>query len=159
MPPNVEKLEEVGEAAGELAEAAGGKSSLKNWINIISTTMAFVMAIAGMLKPNKEQAIYEETSKHLAEQSKAIIQLHEDLVAQRNFMDGYIKAQSAQVPMVPVTIQASPVTKSHIAPVYTHPIPTTMASAAPAPAPPAPAAKPPEYKAQDFNALKSNILP
>jgi hypothetical protein len=89
---------------------------LKVWANAVATAAAIVIGLAGALKPPDPvgKTSYDELKKAIESNESAVKQNHEDIVALRNFLDGYLKS-SIQVPVstasgaasfvVPVKIQ------------------------------------------------------
>jgi hypothetical protein len=78
----------------------GGKDHgrLKAWTNFIATAAALLVAAAAILKPQDHstaRASYDELKKAVDENSQNDRRNHEDLVALRNYMDGYLKGAGA----------------------------------------------------------------
>ncbi len=73
---------------------------LKSWANIIATTAALIAGVAGILKPQDQTAgrqSYNELKSAIEQSSKDDRQNHDDIVALRNFLDGYLNATGKTV--------------------------------------------------------------
>jgi len=72
--------------------------SLKSWTNIVATGAALIAGVAAYAKPadkSAAKASYEELKKAVEENAQNDKQNHEDIVALRNFLEGYFKGTGA----------------------------------------------------------------
>lgn len=72
----------------------GDHHRLKIWANIIVTLAALVIGIAGAVKPANPvvKVSYDELKKAIEGNEQSTRQNHEDIVALRNFLEGYMRS-------------------------------------------------------------------
>jgi hypothetical protein len=80
------------------------KSRIERVAIFISALAALATAIGAIYKPEvSARKAYEEMSKGLEKVSKDSVQNHDDIVALRNYLDGYTKARE----LTPVTVTSA----------------------------------------------------
>jgi hypothetical protein len=140
---------------------------LKQWANIIATTAALLTGVAAVMKPNDpvNKASYEELKSALEQSQRNEVQNHEDIMALRNYLDGYFKGSGVPVvlPSVsPLPSAAPSASAAASAPRPPHdagafpPATATVAVVTTAPPPPLPSlhSKPPTKQLPNYDDLK-----
>lgn len=146
-------------------------SILKGWAAIIASVAALVTAIGAFLKPPQEpaaKAAYETLSSAVKSNSEEIAKNHDDILALRNYMEGFAKgvrvspATSSSITIYPSpdgsTIHISAKTNPSTKPSAT-PSTSTIASEFPAPrmpplSPPSIGPRPLVWSPPDFNKMR-----
>lgn len=136
---------------------------LKQWANIIATTAALLTGVAAVMKPNDpvNKASYEELKSALEQSQKNELQNHEDIMALRNYLEGYFKGSG--VPVVLPTVSPLPSAAPSASAAAVPRPPATVAATATvavvttAPPPPLPSlhSKPPAQHLPSYDDLKA----
>lgn len=87
-----------GDAKGD--SKAGGSEWLKNLPALIAAIAALVTSVAALRKPpdtTAAKASYEELSKLVSKLEDSSDQNHQDIIALRNFLEGYLRANGKLV--------------------------------------------------------------
>lgn len=77
---------------------------VKVWANVIATAAAIAIGLAGALKPPDPvgKTSYDELKKAIEANESVAKQNHDDIMALRNYLDGYLRSS------VPVPVPMSP---------------------------------------------------
>ena len=136
-------------------------SKVGMWVNVIATVAAVLMGLASILKPADpaNQASYDELKKAVEKNSQDIARAHDDTVALKNYLEGYmsgignaypIPGPSSSAVLVPVdrsklkgTMVVQP--PSNLGPKTVVLIPTVTPPPVPSLSPPPQPAKLPDY--------------
>lgn len=113
---------------------------------LIGALATFLLALTSYIRSHAEpsaKAGQETMTAALADISKATAQNHDDIMALRNFLDGYVKASSSAAAAPPTLVSVTPSASARPPGTPPRPTPTAVVVAQPQPppstAPPAPA--------------------
>jgi hypothetical protein len=95
---------------GGIPSTAPRNQKIKQWTNVIATGAALIMAVAAAIKPNDpvNKAGYQELKSAIEQSQKNEIQNHDDIVALRNYLDGYFKGTGTPLVLPPTSSSAPP---------------------------------------------------
>jgi len=98
-PPEGEITIDLGKSPSSRPGPTGTISlKVRSWTNIVATTAALAAGLAAFAKPpdhSAAKASYEELKKAVETNASNNKQNHEDIVALRNFLEGYVKGMAA----------------------------------------------------------------
>ena len=139
-PPEGEITIDLGKSSSSPPEPFGSVSlKLRSWVNIVATLMALGAGTAAFAKPTDTsvtQASYEELKKAIEANARDNKQNHEDILALRNFLDGYLKGtpppvgtmtSSSSAPSTPATgVPTVPKAIPHLPSIHSAPAPLNL---------------------------------
>lgn len=128
---------------------------MKSLANVIATTAALVGAFGALMKPTDNSATkagYEQLAVSLKAISEENAKLHDDQVALRSYLDGYVKAQDQKSrDIADATVAVATAAPSAGARAKPPPQAVAAAAAPPSPAPPDPGPRPPVVQPPTFD--------
>lgn len=152
-----EKDNDTSETKGASKDAQSFALRVKSLATLMAAVTALVVAVSGYFKKPAEpaaKATYNELSEGLKDLSDQIGKNHDDILATRNFFDGWMKAQSVYQVAVADTIP--PANSSGIPATHSTARPVSKPRLAP-PKPPAPpdlGDKPPPWRPKGLEQFK-----